>query len=181
MSENDQSQPDGSKAEPTSPVTQPEPTHDEIAALIAELGITPGQVKGRLEASRQWEKRAKDNAEKAKKWDEHETANQSELERVTSELAELRAEKADRDAKDEAKRLREEVAEAKGLADKDIPVSALRGSTKEELEEHAEVLLALKGDKPKAPPATGQGGTGGSVHDDEEKSAVEIVDAATAR
>lgn len=31
----------------------------EIAAIAAELGITPGQLKGRLEASRKWEQRAK--------------------------------------------------------------------------------------------------------------------------
>lgn len=31
----------------------------EIAAMASELGITPGQLKGRLEASRKWEDRAK--------------------------------------------------------------------------------------------------------------------------
>jgi hypothetical protein len=31
----------------------------EIAAVAAELGITPGQLKGRLEASKKWEQRAK--------------------------------------------------------------------------------------------------------------------------
>lgn len=32
---------------------------EEIRALVDELGITPGQLKGRLEASRKWETRAK--------------------------------------------------------------------------------------------------------------------------
>lgn len=34
-------------------------TITEIAAMAKELGITPGQLKGRLEASRKWEDRAK--------------------------------------------------------------------------------------------------------------------------
>lgn len=33
----------------------------EIIALADELGITPGQLKGRLEASKRWEQRAKSN------------------------------------------------------------------------------------------------------------------------
>ena len=48
--------------DPTPPPADPDTgdaTVAEIAALAAELGITPGQLKGRLEASRKWEQRAK--------------------------------------------------------------------------------------------------------------------------
>lgn len=37
----------------------PDPTLAEIADMAKDLGITPGQLKGRLEASRKWEERAK--------------------------------------------------------------------------------------------------------------------------
>lgn len=45
---------------PVEPPAAPDPALlSDIAAMAEELGITPGQLKGRLEASRKWEERAK--------------------------------------------------------------------------------------------------------------------------
>lgn len=52
---------DTGAATDTSTDATPDATLAEIKALADELGITPGQLKGRLEASKTWEKRAKQN------------------------------------------------------------------------------------------------------------------------
>ena len=91
---------------------------------------------------------------KAAKLDEAEQASKTELQRAqeAAQAAEKRAQEA------EAKVTRAEVAEAKG-----VPASVLRGTTKEELEAHAdEVLAALKeaatsAVSPKAPPPSANG------------------------
>lgn len=44
---------------PDAPQVDDTSTVAEIAEMAKELGITPGQLKGRLEASRKWEQRAK--------------------------------------------------------------------------------------------------------------------------
>lgn len=54
----------------------------EIAAVAAELGITPGQLKGRLEASKKWEQRAKKADEDA---DAARRAAMSDQERAVEE------------------------------------------------------------------------------------------------
>lgn len=133
--------------------------------------------------SRKNEERATANAEKAKKLDELEESGKSEVdkERARAEKAEkalAERDEADQKAKeaaeaaDAAKKVRTEVAKAKG-----VPESALRGSTKEEFEEHADELIAA-GIKPAgAPSSDGQGDTGDQVSETDEKSADEIVDA----
>ncbi len=92
--------------------------------------------------------------DKAAKFDEAEQASKTELQRAqeAAQAAEKRAQEA------EARAFRAEVAEAKG-----VPASVLRGTTKEELEAHAdEVLAALKeaaasAALPKAPPPSANG------------------------
>lgn len=90
---------------------------------------------------------------KAAKLDEAEQASKTELQRAqeAAQAAEKRAEAA------EAKVTRAEVAEAKG-----VPASVLRGTTKEELEAHADELLAAFKEAasaalPKAPPPSADG------------------------
>lgn len=124
--------------------------------------------------SRKNEEQAKANAEKAKKFDELEEANKSEQEKLLAraEAAEKRI--AEREAKDAAAATAAEVAKAKG-----VPASALRGSTREELEAHADELLELMPKKPAAPSADGQGD--GEQIGDGDMSADDIVNAATAR
>lgn len=112
--------------------------------------------------SRKNEDRAKENAEKAQRVDELESQHAAFVARV--DAAEARAtvaEKtvADRDAESERATLLAEVAETKGLADP----SVLVGSTREELELHADKIKALIPEMPKAPGAGVQGDLGSDI------------------
>lgn len=145
-----------------------------------ETGGASDLEKARAEAekwkalSRKNEEQAKANAEKAKKFDELEEANKTEQEKLLARAEAAEKRLADRDAKDAAAATAAEVAKVKG-----VPVSALRGSTKEELEAHADELLELMPKKPAAPSADGQGD--GEQIGDGDMSADDIVNAATAR
>lgn len=100
--------------------------------------------------ARKWEKRAKDangDRELAQKWREYEAAQKPAQERMAEELA------ATKQAEETARLalLRYEIA-----AEKQIPSDAIRllnGSTREELEEAADALVALiaSQSKPKTP------------------------------
>lgn len=124
--------------------------------------------------SRKNEDQAKANAEKAKKFDELEEANKTEQEKLLARAEAAEKLIAEREAKDAAAATAAEVAKAKG-----VPASALRGSTREELEAHADELLELMPKKPAAPSADGQGD--GEQIGDGDMSADDIVNAATAR
>lgn len=123
--------------------------------------------------SRQNEARAKSNADKAERFDEIEEANKTETQRLTDELEKARKQIAERDQADERQKLIQEIAESKG-----VDVRALRGSTREELEEHADLIKSLIPDLPAAPSAEGQGNVGDVIGDDD-LSAEDIVAAAT--
>lgn len=138
--------------------------------------------------SRKNEERAAANAEKAKKLDELEESGKSELEKERAraekaekalaerEEADAKA-KAEADAKAETEKVRAEVAKTKG-----IPAAVLAGSSKEEFEKHADALIEAGLKATPAPSDDGQGDNGKPVGSDgDEKSADEIVDAATAR
>lgn len=87
---------------------------------------------------------------KAAKFDEVEQANKSELQKAldAAKAAEAKAAQAEaKTAAAELAALRSDVAAAKG-----VPVSALTGSTKDELEKAADDLIAWRGDKPKPKP-----------------------------
>lgn len=124
--------------------------------------------------ARKHEARAAANADKAKRFDELEDANRSEIEKATA-----RAEKAEKELEgirkaEQTATLRAEVAKAKG-----VDAALLRGETREELDEHADLLAAAL----KLPAAPGTGGQGekGSVHESGDRSAKDIVDAALTR
>lgn len=79
----------------TTTATTTEPTGDptpdtgaetlaEIQSLATELGLTPGQIKGRLEASRKWEQRAKDNATAAEELEKLKAASLSDQEKAVA-------------------------------------------------------------------------------------------------
>lgn len=88
--------------------------------------------------SRKWEARAKDNKEAADELAKLREAQKSEEEK--------RAEReAEKDRELAAYKLRDQVAEwsAEIVKDSHIPASALRGSTREELEAHFKDLSAL--------------------------------------
>lgn len=116
--------------------------------------------------ARKNEARAKENADKAKRLDELEEANKSELEKLLARAEAAEAKIAERDKADEQRALAKEVADAKGLADP----SVLAGSTREDLEAHADRILALLPEKPKAATA----GSGGNRGDDIDAPAHDI-------
>lgn len=104
--------------------------------------------------ARKWEKRAKESRDAAEKWSEYEKSQKPEQERLAEELAAARkdAEQA------RTALLKHEIAASKGIpAD---AVKLLAGSTREELEESADILLTLVAEqvKPKTPkPDASQG------------------------
>lgn len=144
---------------------------EQLAAALAEAEKWKG-------LSRKNEERATSNADKAKKFDEHEEANRTELEKLTARAEAAERVIAEREAKESAVKLREEIATEKGFADRKINAAALRGSTREELEAHANELLEMVPAPPAAPSADGQGQVGAAIKDGE-MSADDIVAAAT--
>lgn len=119
--------------------------------------------------SRKNEQRAKDNEEAAKRLAELENANKSDLEKALARAEAAEKQLAEREQADKARALADEVAKAKGVS-----AGVLRGSTREELEAHADEILALIPPKPKA--ATDQsGGDRGDDIDKEEASAADIA------
>lgn len=120
--------------------------------------------------ARKNEARAKENADKAKRLDELEEAQKSETEKLVARAEAAEAKLAERDKADAAQKLAKEVAEAKGLADPAV----LAGATREELEAHADRILALMPEKPKAA-TDGSGGDRGDDIDEEEADAKEIA------
>lgn len=166
-------------------------TPEEIAAEEAEKAANAKTIEQQLadaqaEAekwkalSRKNEERANSNADKAKRFDELEDANRTELEREKARADAAEKIIADQKAKDDAAALRDEIAKAKGFEERKVPASALRGSTREELEAHADEILALLPEPKPAPSADGQGDNGKNIGDGE-MSADDIVAAATAR
>lgn len=119
--------------------------------------------------ARKNEARAKENADKAKRLDDLEEAQRSETEKLVARAEAAEAKLAERDKAEAARALAEEVAKDKGVS-----ASVLRGSTKEELEEHADSILALMPEKPKAA-TDGSGGNRGDDIDEEEADAKEIA------
>ena len=154
-------------------VTESATLEEQLAAALAEAEKWKG-------LSRKNEERATSNADKAKKFDDHEEANRTELEKLTARAEAAEKVIAEREAKESAMKLREEIATEKGFADRKINAAALRGSTREELEAHADELLALVPAPPAAPSADGQGQVGAPIKDGE-MSADDIVAAAVAR
>jgi membrane protein involved in colicin uptake len=167
-------------------------TPEEIAAEEAEKAAAKKTIEqqqladAQAEAekwkalSRKNEERANSNADKAKRFDEMEDANRTELEREKARADAAEKIIADQKAKDDAAKVRDEVAKAKGFEERNVPASALRGSTREELEAHADEILALLPEPKPAPSADGQGNNGNDIGDGE-MSADDIVEAATAR
>lgn len=97
--------------------------------------------------ARKWEARAKADHEAANKWREFESSQKSEYEKQAEELARLKAEATQANAE----LLRLKIASEKGISGE--ATKLLKGTTQEELEAEAELLLSLIADqsKPKAP------------------------------
>lgn len=160
---------DDNKPKPTEGAT----LQEQLAAALADAEKWKG-------LSRKNEERAASNAEKAKKFDEQEEANKTELEKLKERAEAAERVNAERDAREAAGKLREDIAKEKGFADRKINASALRGTTREELEAHADELLAMVPAPAAGPSADGQGAAGEQISAGE-KSVDDIVAAATAR
>lgn len=124
--------------------------------------------------ARKWEKRAKDAQglrEAAEKWAEYEASLKPAQERLAEELAATKA---------EAESARTALLRYEVAAEKGIPADAvklLNGTSREELEDAADSLLALIANqsKPKSPkpdPAQGRPATGGATTADQFASAL---------
>lgn len=166
-------------------------TDEELAAEKAAAEKDETDLQAKLTAaladvdkwkalSRKNEERANENAEKAKQFDAQEEASKTEQQKLTDRAETAEKALAERDAKDQAKTLAAEVAEAKSSEGRVVPASALRGTTREELEAHADEILALLPEVPKGPSADGQGNTGEPIGEGD-MSADDIVAAATSR
>lgn len=101
--------------------------------------------------ARKNEARAKENADKARRLDEVEKANMSELEKAQARLAELEQESS----ANALKALRATIAAEAG-----VPATLLNGADEDSLRESAQALIAFKGTSPKAPTPDGQGKVG---------------------
>jgi hypothetical protein len=104
--------------------------------------------------ARKWEKLAKADADAAARWREFEAAQKPIQERLAEELAATKAEAESA----RAELLRLQIASAKGITGD--ATKLLRGSTQEELEAEADVILALiaTANAPKTPlPDVSQG------------------------
>jgi hypothetical protein len=106
------------------------------------------------ELARKNEARAKENSDKAKRFDEIEEASRSDLEKAQARIDEL--ERASAEAN--AARIRSDIARTKG-----VPVELLTGSDEDSLTAQADALLAFKGTQATAPSSEGQGKRGEPV------------------
>lgn len=109
--------------------------------------------------SRKHEEQAKANAEKAKRLDELEESQKTELQKVADRAAAAEA-RAD---ETEVRAIRAEVAAAKG-----IPAALLSGTTQEELEASADALIEFRGQAPK--PDFGGGDRGDDIRSSKQVS-----------
>ena len=163
MTDDDKPTDDG-KTDDQKPITLP-----DDHPLVKTLAAQKDQI-------RELKAKAEENAEKAKKFDDVEEASRTELEKAIARAEKAEESLSDREAQDERIKVRDAVAKAKGL-----PPGLLRGSSKEEFEEHADELIAA-GIKPAAAPSSnGQGDNGEQVSETGEKSADELAEAALSR
>lgn len=128
---------------------EPTPEPSEDAQIENPQGEAQSETDWKAEA-RKWEKRAKDAnsfKEAADKWAEYEASLKPEHERLAEQLA---------TAKAEAESARTTLIRYEVASEKGIPADAIKllnGSSREELEDAADALLALIANqsKPKSP------------------------------
>ena len=125
-------------ADDATPAQGDDVTTENTEAQVVAQADNPDAVKNALAAERAAKKAAEKRAnELAAKVQEFESANQSELEKLTGKLTKLEQAKAEA----EARLIRFEVTR-----DKEIPAEAvdlLSGSSREELEASADKILSL--------------------------------------
>ena len=152
------------EAKPTAPVAaetvatpseQKLPDDHPLVKTLAEQKKLIEQLRAETELPGSTGKVLAELREKAKKFDEIEESNRTELEKVQARAEAAERILAEREEKEAIAALVAEVAAEKG-----VPANALRGASREDLEEHADELLALIPVTPVAPSADGQGNVG---------------------
>jgi hypothetical protein len=138
----------------TEPVVEETPAETVVEETTTDAPDLAAEAEKWKALARKNEQRAKENADKAKRFDEFEESQKTEQQKLL-ERAEL-AEQALAAA--EVGRLRASIAAKHG-----VPEQLLSGSTEEALEEAAQVLLAFKGTPPATPSSDGQGKAGDSI------------------
>lgn len=130
-----------------------ETTDTDVVTPDADVSL---EVEKWKQLARKNEQRAKENADKAKRFDEFEEAQKSEMEKLQERLqaAESAAQAA------EVARVRASVAARHG-----VPEALLVGADEAALEQAALQLLAFKGTVPATPTSEGQGKQGDPVTD----------------
>lgn len=128
-------------------ITETEPTIEPVTEVEAHAETPTTDWKAE---ARKWENRAKSakaDSEAAAKWREYEESLKPEQERLADELTKSKAEAASATAE----LLRYRIASEKGITGE--ATKLLKGSTQEELEAEAELLLSLIANqsKPKSP------------------------------
>lgn len=141
-----------------------EPTPEPVAEVVNE---DPKPEPDWKSESRKWESRAKDNLAAAKanegaaqRLAEIEEASKTEAQKSAERLAALESQVKSYETQKQIADWKAAVAEATG-----IPASVLSGSTREEIEAHAEALKPLIGQSPAGPvvPSEGTGAPRGGL------------------
>ena len=101
--------------------------------------------------ARKWEARSKENAEKAKAYDDLQEASKTELEKAKEAAKKAKAELDGLKAKTKLDEARRRVAKSAG-----VPESLVFGATEDEMEANAKAIAAFA--KPKSAPRTGHAG-----------------------
>lgn len=113
---------------------QTESEHDtDDGALTSEERVELDRLRAVHADEKKWEKRSKENFEKAKKWDEHESSTRSKEENDEIEKQQM----ADRIKELETRDLRNTVAKDVG-----VEVDDVHGATEDEMRESAERFKA---------------------------------------
>lgn len=147
--------------------TEAETQVEEPTERTVEQSAEQSEVDKWKALARKNEARAKENADKAKRLDELEEANKSELEKLLARAEAAEAKIAERDQADAARDLADEVAKEKGVADASLLIGY---GSREAMEAAADKILALLPEKPKAATA----GSGGNRGDDIDAPAHDI-------
>jgi len=128
-------EPQGAEVPPTEPKPAEQP---------------PAQETDWKAEARKWETRAKENSEAAKKLADIEEATKTEAQKQADKLAAAEAKVKDYEKREQIATWAKEVSEETG-----VPADVLSGSTKEELEAHAEKLKPLIGQQTTEEPRPG--------------------------
>lgn len=142
----------------TATPTTPEEPQGTAAEGEAPKTEAPAQdpTDWRSEA-RKWEQRAKSNSDAAKRLAEIEEASKTEAQKQAEALASAQSELEQYKQRDQVRSWAQEI-----VTDSSVPADALRGSSREELQEHFEQLKALitpAPAKPTSDPVPGLGDT----------------------